>query len=277
GLDRAAELEHVLGPIRRQINECGIPIEQSNPEYAPGQAEVNIRYDTALQSADNVVLFRSLVRQLAHHHGYRATFMAKPFYHTSGNGFHAHYSLWKGDKNAFSDDGRLSQTGRAFIAGQQRRMAQTSVVASPTPNGFLRRQYNSFCPMNASWGFDNRTVGLRVIEGRPSACRVEKRDAGADANPYYVLAADIAAGLDGIEAGMTPGDPTVGNGYDDTAAPKIPLTMADALAAARQDSWLRDVMGGFGFDIYMQQAERELAFVAAQVTPVELDRYLKNF
>jgi len=114
GLDRAAELEHVLGPIRQQINEAGIPIEQSNPEYAAGQVEVNIRYGGALESADRVVMFRSLVKQLANQHGYKATFMAKPFFEESGNGFHCHYSIWKNKKNLFAKKGALSQEGQYF-------------------------------------------------------------------------------------------------------------------------------------------------------------------
>lgn len=277
GLDRAAELEHVLGPIRREINECGIPIEQSNPEYAAGQVEVNIRYDEALLAADRVVMFRSLVKQLAHAHGYRATFMAKPFFEESGNGFHAHYSLWKDGKNAFADGGKLNETGKLFVGGLQKRMAEIAICASPTPNGFRRRQPYSFCPTNASWGIDDRTVGIRIIEGSDSAVRAEKRDASADANPYYLLAADIAAGLDGIEQGIQPGPICEGNGYEDESAPPIPLDGASAVALARGSEWLKDVMGEFAYEIYVQQAERELEFIAGQVTPVETQRYLVNF
>ena len=145
----------MLGPIRREINECGIPIEQSNPEYAAGQVEVNIRYDEALLAADRVVMFRSLVKQLAQAGGYRATFMAKPFFEESGNGFHAHYSLWKDGKNAFADGGKLNDTGKLFVGGLQKRMAEIAICASPTPNGFRRRQPYSFCPTNASWGIDD--------------------------------------------------------------------------------------------------------------------------
>ena len=277
GLDRAAELEHVLGPIRQQINECGIPIEQSNPEYAAGQVEVNIRYDEALLAADRVVMFRSLVKQLAHAHGYRATFMAKPFFEESGNGFHAHYSLWKDGKNAFSDGGKLNDIGRNFVAGQQKRMSEAAICGSPTPNGFRRRQPYTFCPINTTWGPDNRTVGLRIIEGADSAVRVEKRDAGADANPYYLLASDIAAGLDGIEQGMTPTEPTLGNAYEDADAEAIPTDAQTAVALARGSEWLKDVLGEFAYEIYVQQAERELEFMAGQVTPVETQRYLVNF
>jgi len=277
GLDRAAELEHVLGPIRRQINECGVPIEQSNPEYAAGQVEVNIRYDEALKAADRVVMFRSFVRQLAAAHGYRATFMAKPFLEESGNGFHTHYSLWKDGANAFCNGGKLSDLGRAFVGGLQQRMAEMAICGSPTPNGFRRRQPYSFCPINNTWGGDNRTVGLRVMEGSPGATRVEKRDAGADANPYYLLAAEIAAGLDGIEHGIEPSARTEGNGYEAKDAEPIPTDATAAVVLARGSDWLKDVMGAECHEIYLQQAEREIEFVANQVTPVETQRYLANF
>ncbi len=281
GLDRAAELEHVLGPIRQLINECGIPIEQSNPEYAAGQVEVNIRYDKALNSADYVVAFRSLVKQLAQAHGYRATFMAKPFFEESGNGFHTHYSLWRDGKNVFSNKGKLSAVGVNFLGGLQARMAETAVCGSPTPNGFRRRQPYTFCPINTAWGIDNRTVGLRVIEGSDSAVRVEKRDAGADANPYFLLATDIAAGLDGIEQGAKPSAMCEGNAYELEDAVPIPTDMPTALELARGSVWLKGVMGEDAGEIYLQQAERELEFLEAQirdtVTPVESQRYLVNF
>jgi len=277
GLDRAAELEHVLGPIRSQINECGIPVEQSNPEYAAGQVEVNIRYDQALLAADRLVMFRSLVKQLAIAHGYHATFMAKPFFEESGSGFHAHYSLWKDGANAFSDGGQLNETGRSFLAGVQARMPEMALCGTTTPNGYRRRQPFSFCPTNTTWGVDNRTVGLRVILGSDSAVRVEKRDGSADCNPYLMLAADLAAGLDGIEQAMTPGPETTGNGYVDEEAAPIPARIEDAIALARGSDWLKAVLGAHQYELLLQQAEREVAFVAAQVTQVELDRYLRNF
>ncbi|MEM7045354.1 MAG: glutamine synthetase family protein [Pseudomonadota bacterium] len=277
GLDRAAELEHVLGPIRQQINEVGIPIEQSNPEYAPGQVEVNIRYDDALIAADRVVMFRSLVKQLAAAHGYQATFMAKPFFEDSGNGFHAHYSLWKDGKNVFSEDGKLNDLGKNFVAGLQQRMPETAITNTMTPNGYRRRQPFSFCPTNTTWGIDNRTVGIRIIEGSPSAVRVEKRDGSADCNPYLMLAADLAAGLDGVEQGLSPTEITTGNGYEDEAATPIPADVQTAIGLARDSDFLKGVFGEMIHELVLQQAEREVEFVAAQVTPVELDRYLGNF
>ncbi len=277
GLGRAARMEHIVGPIRQQINECGIPIEQSNPEYAAGQIEVNIRYGEALAAADRVVLFKSLIRQLGIAHGYLATFMPKPFFDQSGNGFHTHYSLWKDGKNVFAENGKINDTGKSFIAGLQKRMCESAICGSGTVNGYRRRQPYTFCPINASWGYDNRTVGIRIIEGSDSAVRVEKRDAGADANPYLLLAAEIAAGLDGIEQGLTPTDPTTGNAYEDGTGDPIPTDLPTAIGLARGSEWLRDVMGEMLWELVLQQAERELEFFNQQVTQVELDRYLRTF
>ncbi len=277
GLDRAAQLEHVLGPIRQLINDYGIPIEQSNPEYAAGQVEVNIRYCEALLAADRVVMFRSLVKQLAGAHGYKATFMAKPFFEESGNGFHAHYSLWKDGKNIFADNGNLSQTGRHFVGGLQKRMAEAAICGSATVNGYRRRAPYTFCPINTAWGLDNRTVGLRVIEGSDTATRVEKRDAGADCNPYFLLASDIAAGLDGIEQQIEPSEITTGNAYEDADAAPIPTDLPTAIALARGSDWLKGLMGDDMYEIMCQQSERELEFFMNQVTPMETDRYLDAF
>ena len=275
-LERAAELEHVLGPIRQQINEMGVPIEQSNPEYAAGQVEVNIRYGEALQAADRVVMFRSLVKQLAQRHGYLATFMSKPFFEESGNGFHVHHSLWRDGKNAFSDGGKFNDLGKSYLAGMQSKMAEMAVCSATTPNAYRRRQPYTFCPINTAWGYDNRTVGLRVIEGSDSAVRVEKRDGSADCNPYLLLAAEMKAGLDGIEQNMQPTAVCDGNAYEAEDATPIPSDLASAVALANESSFLKDLMGEHLFGILISQAERELDFMSQQVTPVETQRYLRN-
>mgnify|MGYP002630867564 CR=1 FL=1 len=275
-LSRAAELEHVLGPIRRHINEVGIPIEQSNPEYAAGQVEVNIRYSEALLAADRSVSFRSLVKELAISHDYLATFMSKPFAGESGSGFHVHHSLWKDGKNIFSDGGKLSAVGVNYLAGMQTRMCEMSLASATTPNAYRRRQPYTFCPINASWGGDNRTVGIRVIEGKDSAVRVEMRDGSADCNPYYLMACQIAAGLEGIEKGLEPTAKTTGNAYESEDAEPIPADLATAVELAKGSDFLKEVMGEDGLMIQIGQAERELEFFGNQVTPVEFERYLTN-
>ncbi len=275
-LERAAELEHVLGPIRQQINEMGIPIEQSNPEYAAGQVEVNLRYGPALEAADRVIMFRSLVKQLAAAHGYLATFMAKPFFEQSGNGFHVHHSLWKAGKNQFANNGKLSKLGLQYLAGMQKRMAETALCSATTPNAFRRRQPYTFCPINTAWGLDNRTVGLRVLDGNDSAVRVEKRDGSADCNPYFLIASEIAAGLDGIEQKLEPSAMTEGNAYEDTNAEAIPADIQTAVEAANNSDFVKELLGEHMFGIFMGQATREIEFFSQQVTPVETDRYLRN-
>ena len=277
GLPRAAELEHVLGPIRRHLTAVGIPIEQSNPEYAAGQVEVNIRYDEALIAADRVVTFRGLVKELGNAHGYHATFMSKPFFAESGNGFHVHHSLWKDNQNVMADNGALSKLGRQYLAGLQKHMAEMAMVSATTPNAYRRRQPYSFCPINDAWGIDNRTVGLRVILGNDNAVRVEKRDGSADCNPYLLLALEIAAGLKGIEDSLEPTAETVGNGYENPDCQPIPTDLATAVALARESDLMAEVLGADLLELLIQQSEREIEFIANQVTPVEIERYLENF
>ncbi len=275
-LARAAELEHVIGPMRRYLNDIGIPIEQSNPEYAPGQVEINIRYGRALEVADQVILFRSMIKEIAAHFGYVATFMAKPFATESGNGFHTHHSIWKDGRNQFADAGKLSRTGRAYLAGLQQRMQECSLAVATTPNAYKRRVPYSFCPTNVTWGIDNRTTALRVIVGADRAVRVEKRDGTADCNPYYLFATEIAAGLDGIEQGMQPGPMTETDAYAVTDAPALPLNITEAIELAKNSDFLNHVLGDDRLTVLIQQAEREVDFVNSCVTPVEIDRYLRN-
>lgn len=277
GLARAAELEHVIGPIRRGLSAVGIPIEQSNPEYAPGQVEVNIRYGGALESADRVVAFRSLVKELALQQGYIATFMSKPIIDQSGSGFHTHHSLWKEGKNVFAENGKLSPLGKNYLAGMQKHMRETSLASAATPNAYRRRQPYTFCPINTTWGVDNRTAGLRVIEGKDSAVRVEKRDGSADCNPYLLMATEIAAGLNGLAQKLEPPPIMQGNGYEAQDAEPIPTDLPTAIALAQESPLMREVYGEDILTINITQAQRELEFFANQITSVERDRYLGNF
>ena len=277
GLARASELEPVLGPIRRHLEAAGIPVEQSNPEYAPGQVEVNIRFDEAMAAADRVVAFRALVKKLAAHHGYLATFMAKPFSEHSGNGFHTHASLWKGGKNAFSDKGRLSKVGLHYLAGLQKYIGETALAGATTPNAYLRRRPHTFCPINDAWGLDNRTVALRVVEGHGDSVRIEKRDGSADCNPYILLAIEIAAGLKGIEDKMRPTEMETGDAYSALRHNALPADLPTAVAAAKESTLMWDVLGESQLGILVGQAEREIGFVRDQVTDIELERYLEAF
>ncbi len=278
GIARGAMFEHVLGPIRNLCTEFGIPIELSNPEYSPGQFEVNIHYASALTAADNAMLFRNAVKEIAADHGLLATFMAKPFSDLSGSGFHVHQSLWFDGRNAFSDgSGHLSDVGRWYLGGLRRHMRELALLGAPNPNSFRRRQPYTFCPTNTTWGGDNRTVGIRAVEGHDEAVRVEQRDGSADANPYLLVAGQLAAGLWGIENEADPGPRTDGDAYaiDDVEA--IPATVPEAVEALRGSALAKELLGDELLEIIVGMAEREQAFVAAAVTDVERARYLEAY
>lgn len=278
GIARGSQFEHVLGPIRNLCTEFDIPIEVSNPEYAPGQFEVNVHYAAALTATDNALLFRNAVKEIAAEHGYLATFMAKPFSDAPGNGFHIHQSLWQEGRNVFCDGrGHLSDIGYRYLGGLQHHMAELALLGAPNPNSFRRRQPYTFCPTSTCWGGDNRTVGIRVIEGRDEAVRIEQRDASADANPYLVVAGQLAAGLRGIEDRIDPGPRVEGDAYAVEDVETIPTSVKEAVVALRGSELARDVLGDELLEILVGMAEREQAFVAAAVTDVERTRYLEAY
>ncbi|WP_310965074.1 glutamine synthetase family protein [Nocardioides terrisoli] len=277
GLARAAEYEDALGPMRNDLIAFGIPIEAANAEYAPGQVEINVRYDEAMHTADNAVLFRNAVKEIATQHGYVASFMAKISRDQSGSGVHLHHSLWRDGANVFADGRQLSDIGRWYLGGLQRHMADFTLFGSPTPNSYKRRQAYSFCPQTASWGHDNRTVGLRVIEGSESAVRIEQRDGSSDANPYLIMAAQIAAGIDGVEHQIEPGPPTDADAYADEAGAVLPRTVPEAAEALEKSDLAREVFGDTLIRVVVGTARHEHAYVNERVSDVERDRYLEAF
>ena len=285
GLARGKEFEFVLEPIRNWCTDTGILVEVSNPEYAPGQFEVNLRYTEAVTAADNAMLFRYFVKDIAREHGMMATFMAKPFTEESGNGFHVHQSLWKDGENAFSDGGRLSQVGRWYLGGLQKHMGDLALLSAPTPNAMKRRQPYTFCPTNNTWGMDNRTVGIRVIEGESSAVRIEQRDGAADCNPYLLLAGQIAAGIDGIVNQIEPTAMTPGNGYEVDDADLLPTTIPEAIERFEASPLVKELLNPMLVETLVGQAKREHQFMMKSgeedpintVTQVERDRYLVAF
>ena len=285
GLARGAMFEHVVGPIRNLCSDMGIQVEMSNPEYAPGQIEINLRYQEALVSADNAMLFRNAVKEIAYNHGYLATFMAKPFFMESGNSFHLHQSLWKDGRNVFSDGGRLSALGRSYLGGLQQHMAETALISAPTPNAMKRRQDYTFCPTSNAWGGDNRTVGLRVIEGTESSTRIEQRDGSSDANPYLLTAVQLAAGLQGIASGAEPTAKEVSDGYSATRHQGLPRDIPTALELFNNSEFIAEVIPEPLRVTLAQQAEREHNFMVESdpegwqddVTQLERDRYLEAF
>jgi glutamine synthetase len=227
-------LEAVLKDMRDAIAGAGIEVESSNAEYGPGQFELNTGPSDALTMADNTVLFKSIVKQVANQHGLRATFMPKPWADQSGSGMHVHTSLDVDGRNAFADSAHEpNELMSRWLAGQLEHAVAMTLLSAPTVNGGKRIQPYTFCPTHVHWGLDNRTVLARcIVEPGSAANRIEYRSAGADANPYLVIAAILAAGADGIERDLAPPPVGVGDMYTNPgdSAP-LPVSLGDAIAA----------------------------------------------
>ncbi|NQV68299.1 MAG: glutamine synthetase, partial [Rhodobacteraceae bacterium] len=211
-----------------------IPADTSTSETGLGQFEVNLMHcDDALRAADDAWLFKMLVKGLARRHGFAASFMAKPYLEYSGSGLHTHFSvLDKSGDNIFDSGGtKGSAMMRNAIAGCLTSMRDSALILAPHENSFERLVPGKHAPTAISWGYENRTAAIRVPAGNPSARRIEHRVAGADVNPYLMLATILGAALIGIEDGLEPPSPITGNAYAMDDLPQIPSTWEDAIEA----------------------------------------------
>ena len=225
-----------FGPVR---------VTASNPEYGPGQFEINLSHGPAMAAADAVSLLRAWGESAAASVGLAADFSAKPGMELSGNGLHVHQSLWSGERNTFWDAG-LSASARAYLGGLLDAMPELAALGSPSEDAYLRRENGSFCPTVVSWGGDNRTVAVRALADDEPATRVEQRDAAADANPYLVLAGQLRAGLAGMDAGSDPGEPITDNAYGHDELPALPTDLGSALTSLDSSDLGRKVPGERG-------------------------------
>lgn len=232
-------------PIMRRLRALrfdSVRVTASNPEYGPGQFEINLSHGPAMAAADAVCLLRSWGETAAADAGLVADFSAKPGADLSGNGLHVHQSLWRGDRNVFWEGG-LSAAGRSYMAGLLDAMAELAALGSPSEDAYLRREDGSFCPTVVCWGGDNRTVAVRALEDSEGATRVEQRDAAADANPYLIFAGHLQAGLRGIETGADPGPATTGNAYERRELPLLPTDLGTALDLLERSELGRATLG----------------------------------
>jgi glutamine synthetase len=285
-LTDAVHLEDAISAMRDALETAGMEVEGSNFEYGPGQVEINIAPADPVTCADNTVLFKSIVKQIARQHGLRASFMAKPWAGESGSGLHVHTSLNDGDgRNLFADsDHHPNALMEAWVAGVMHHASAMVLCGCPTPNGSKRTRPDTFSPTHITWGLDNRTVLARcTCEAGSSANRLEYRAAGADANPYIAIAAVLAAGLGGLENERTLGPMSHGDMYADPGDHvALPTRYEDAIEAFR-NSALADMLGTRFSTLLVCHAEWELAqFTAAgcdssdEVSPWERQRYLEN-
>jgi glutamine synthetase len=232
--------------ILRGMAGVGVDIITANAEYGPGQMEINFAPAWGVTGADNAFTFKNGVKEIARRHGMIASFMTKPRIEQSANGCHFHQSLWQGDRNAFVDtaspDG-LSDVCRAFLAGQLAHAPAICALAAPTVNCPKRYKLYSFAPTNATWGFENRTTGIRVKATRDEGTHIENRFGCGGSNPYLLMAACLAAGMDGLRKRMEPPAPVDGIAYGLSGVTDLPTRLDDALDALEQDAVMCEALG----------------------------------
>jgi glutamine synthetase len=279
---RYDEMEPVLEIIRRDIMALGLPLRSIEVEFGPSQCEFTFKPTTGLEPADNMVLFRSAVKQIAHRHGYHATFMCRPkLPNLAASGWHLHQSIVSrsNGENAFMarDSGEaLSPFGRFYLGGLLQHARASTVFTTPTINGYKRYRSYSLAPDRAIWGRDNRGVMIRVLGGTEDpATRLENRIGEPAANPYLYMASQILSGLDGVDRALDPG-PSADTPYETKAAP-LPKSLGEAVVALKHDPFFREALGAEFVDYYVHIKNAEIERFQAEVSDWEQREYFEMF
>ena len=269
------------------LEDMGFEIEASHHEVARGQHEIDFKYDQALVTADNVITFKEVVKTTAQRHGLHATFMPKPVFGINGSGMHTNMSLFKDGKNIFADpsDARgLSREAYAFIAGLLKHVRGMAAITNPLVNSYKRLVPGYEAPCYLAWSASNRSALIRIPASRGQGTRVELRSPDPSCNPYLAFAVCLAAGLDGIEKGMTPPAEITENIYAmDTAARKahgiesLPGSLEEALRALEADQLILDTLGEHVAANYLTGKWREWDEYRTRVSSWEREKYIINY
>src|SRR3954451_16430224 len=283
---------HDLGhDFRRQaitmLERMGISVEFSHHEVAPGQQEIDLRYADALTTADNVMTFRTVIKEVALEQGVYASFMPKPYTDQPGSAMHTHLSLFEGDRNAFhdaSDPFQLSKVGRAFVAGLLRHAAEMTAVTNQWVNSYKRLWGGGEAPAHVCWGHNNRSALIRVPMYKPSkgqSTRVEVRSLDSACNPYLAFALLLTAGLKGIEKGYELPEEAEDDVWSLTDGERramgiqpLPSSLSEAISLMEGSDLVADTLGEHVFDFFLRNKRAEWEDYRSQVTPFELRRYL---
>lgn len=263
----------VFAAINKTAAAQGVSVDTIVSEAAPGQFEVNLKHlSDVMRAADEAVLLRRIIADCAKAHGLKASFMAKPFAEQAGNGMHIHISLLDhAGNNIFAGEEGGSRLRHA-IAGTLETMADCTLAFINTINGFRRLHPGSYAPTRAVWGYNNRSVAVRVPASPPVAARLEHRISGADANPYLVMTAVLAAIRKGLKDAAEPGNPVELNAYDssDDRLPEDPNT---ALQLFRDSLFAKEAFTPLGHKIICALKQAEIDAFAAEITPLEYSTY----
>ena len=269
-IDAVNEFDPLFEEIYDYCHAQNLEVDTLIHEVGAAQMEINFLHGNALDLADQVFLFKRTVREAAFHHKMYATFMAKPMEGEPGSAMHIHQSLTdnKTGKNAFSnDDGSPSELFFYFIAGLQRYLPEAMPFFAPYVNSFRRLTKYTAAPTNVEWGYDNRTVGLRVPRSSPAGRRVENRLPGVDCNPYLVLACSLACGLLGIQQKLQPTAPMTTNAYE--LPFQFPVTPEESIERLRACTDIQEVLGKRFVDMYISVKETEMSEYFRVISPWE--------
>jgi glutamine synthetase len=283
--------------VSKAVTGLGWDNYATDHEDANGQFEQNWAFADALTTCDRAVFYRYMVESLAQQRGVIATFMPKPFAHLTGNGCHFHVSMWKDGVNVFDRDAAedprglgLSELAYNFVGGLKANAKAYIAVTAPTVNSYKRLRVGTpnsgatWAPAYVSYGYNNRTQMLRI----PDAGRVEDRTVDGSCNPYLAATAMLAAGLDGVDRALDPGEPNTANLYELSAAERaaagvetLPENLLDATRELERNDALRAAFGttprGDYVDYFIEVKRREVQAAHEQITKWELDRYLQLF
>lgn len=269
------------------LESMGISVEFSHHEAGPGQNEIDLRYADALTTADNIMTFRTVIKEVALEQNLYATFMPKPLADHPGSGMHTHVSLFEGDRNAFHEPGAplgLSAVGRHFIAGLLRHAAEITAVTNQYVNSYKRMWGGAEAPSYICWGHNNRSALVRVPmykPGKGNSTRVEYRGVDSATNPYLAYALLLAAGLKGIEEGYELPEGAEDDVWELTDSERralgiqpLPESLSRAVAVMEKSELVAETLGEHVFDFVLRNKREDWAAYRAQVTPYELRRYL---
>ncbi len=284
-MDRGEEARREICLV---LEAMGFEVEAAHHEVAPGQHEIDFKYEDAVTTADNLITFRFVVKKVALMHGLHATFMPKPLHGVNGSGMHTHQSLLTLDgRNAFYDaDGpwELSQTARYFIGGLLHHARALVAVTNPLVNSYKRLVPGYEAPVNVAWSEKNRSPMIRVPARRGEGTRCEVRMPDPSCNPYLAIAAMLAAGLEGIDSRRDCGEPVNRNIFTMSQREKrrlkivqLPGSLAEALDFLEKSTTLRTALGEHIFSHFLFNKRREWAEYLESVHRWEIDRYLDRY
>jgi len=275
-------------PTRREmclaLEQMGFEIEASHHEVAAGQHEIGFKYAEALDGADKIMTFKLAAKTIAQYNGLHATFMPKPIFGVAGSGMHLNMSLIRDGKNAFYDpegERQLSRTAYGFIAGLLEHVKGFCAITNPLVNSYKRLVTGYEAPCYRAWSASNRSALIRIPAVRGQATRVELRSPDPSCNPYLAVAVCLAAGLDGIERGLTPPPEITGNIYEmDEQTRKshnidsLPGSLEEALNELEKDELIQQVLGEHVVSYYIEGKRREWEEYRTRVSSWETEKYI---